>query len=361
MWFLILITLLIGAANLYITHTKLNRLKQRLGLAFAKLQKEVAKKPKKPEPSTLARVEDLLNRIEGRLNSLQASVETSIGKASQAGVENEGAWNVSRQHGLVPVANRPDRFAPRSRRIESLLGEALRPEGNPRAHSDREVTLETLGKVDNSYAPTYDGFGDYIDGFHRGLPAYGVNGLISSIHEVEGKLKVADTLKIYELAYFSPGNILELGCFKGLSTCIESAANHASGLRKEIYTIDFDRALVEKARGNLERQALGTNVISMVADATDGIQILHKLGHQFTFAFVDHSHAYEHVFPALQAIQAVLAPGAFLLFHDYYDRRNFDDSNTDYDVIRAIRDANTSGQFVYWGCYGSCGLYRYLP
>ena len=41
---------------------------------------------------------------------------------------------------------------------------------------------------------------------------------------IEGWLWREDALKLYEMAYFARGNILELGCYHGLSTALLALA-----------------------------------------------------------------------------------------------------------------------------------------
>jgi hypothetical protein len=67
------------------------------------------------------------------------------------------------------------------------------------------------------YLKTYDFPGEFINSFHGSLAvSIGPSGMIDI--GVEGWLLPADALKLYELAYFCYGDILELGTYRGLYT-----------------------------------------------------------------------------------------------------------------------------------------------
>ena len=49
-----------------------------------------------------------------------------------------------------------------------------------------------------------------------------------------------DALKLYEMAFFAEGDILELGCFEGLSTSIVAQAIADADRSRKMHTIDLD-------------------------------------------------------------------------------------------------------------------------
>ena len=80
-------------------------------------------------------------------------------------------------------------------------------------------------------------------------------------------------------------------------------------------------------------------------------------------AFVDHSHAYEHVAGACERLDELLEPGSMAVFHDYNDARNTDrrgvgESNEEFGIIAAVRESLDSGRFEFVGVYGSCGVFQ---
>jgi hypothetical protein len=80
------------------------------------------------------------------------------------------------------------------------------------------------------YQKTYAFPGPFINQSHHRLA-------LSALHDssdminigIEGWLLPADALKLYEMAYFCGGDILELGTYKGLSTSIMAEASRDSG------------------------------------------------------------------------------------------------------------------------------------
>jgi predicted O-methyltransferase YrrM len=117
------------------------------------------------------------------------------------------------------------------------------------------------------------------------------------------------------------------------------------------------------ARGMLTKLGLSRCVEFKVGDADVSCQELVDTDRKFHFAFVDHSHAYEHVVRACRRVTQLLEPGAFCLFHDYNDRRNngpigVNESNNEYRVYDAVNDTLDCEMFEFYGIYGCCGLFR---
>lgn len=206
---------------------------------------------------------------------------------------------------------------------------------------------------------SYDGV--FIDQAHHRLA-------LSPLHDngqminlgIEGWLLLADALKLYEMAYFCGGDILELGTFKGLSTSIMAEASSNNGREFSIVTVDLDPAVSEAAKSGMEvRCSPGrANVHFFVFDAGQFVRNLAEADRRFEFVFVDHSHAYEHVRDTCVSLHRVLKPGCFVLFHDYNDPRNADTSNQDYGVYQGVNDGLSSREFEFWGIYGCTGLFR---
>lgn len=81
-------------------------------------------------------------------------------------------------------------------------------------------------------------------------------------------------------------------------------------------------------------------------------------GERFAFAFIDHDHAYASVLPVCRALPELTLPGAFCLFHDWLDARNFQPDEADYGVFGATRDGLDPAEFEFYGVFGVAGLYR---
>jgi hypothetical protein len=79
---------------------------------------------------------------------------------------------------------------------------------------------------------------------------------------------------------------------------------------------------------------------------------------RFAFVFIDHSHAYAPVYEVCKALDLIVAPGGFCLFHDFNDSRNRDPRDTEYAVYQAVGDGLDKQRFGFYGVYGCAGLYR---
>jgi hypothetical protein len=197
---------------------------------------------------------------------------------------------------------------------------------------DTFLPLEELGKASRPYLPTHAFGGPFINESHRFYSTCpSKDGMLIDVGVV-GWLLRADALKLYELAYFAPGDILEIGCSHGLSTSIIARAVIDSGLPRRIDTIDLDPTCVT-------RELAGA-------------------GRTFAFVFIDHHHSYRPVFDVCVELASLTAPGALCLFHDYNDPRNADPANEDFGVYQAVQEGLPAADFEFHGIFGCTGLYR---
>ena len=176
---------------------------------------------------------------------------------------------------------------------------------------------------------------------------------------IEGYLQRADALKMYELAYFSSGDVLELGTHKGLSTSIIAGAlNDRQDRPPGMDTVDIDPAFTAAAKKNLKKVPGQSLVKYHVSDAADFMDGLIEGGRRFGFIFVDHWHGYEATRDAASRVGKLLEPGGFVLFHDYSDPGNADPEHV-YGVYQAVDEVIVgSGRYEFYGNYGCCGLFR---
>ena len=80
------------------------------------------------------------------------------------------------------------------------------------------LPLDQLGRASRPYLPTHEFGGSFINDSHRFYSTCpSKDGMLIDVGVV-GWLLRADALKLYELAYFAAGDILEIGCSHGLST-----------------------------------------------------------------------------------------------------------------------------------------------
>jgi predicted O-methyltransferase YrrM len=184
------------------------------------------------------------------------------------------------------------------------------------------------------------------------------------IGEVEGWLRTADALKIYELAYFTKSNILQLGTFKGLSTAIiieairDSSSQYPS---KELDTVDLDAVTTDQAKNTMRNIFGELNYVNYyISDATYFLDSLIIQKKTYDFIFIDHWHGYKSTYTCAIRVNRLLNKGGFVLFHDFNDASNYD-RNHIYGVAQAAYDALlTDNRFLFCGTHGSTGLFRYL-
>lgn len=235
-----------------------------------------------------------------------------------------------------------------------------------KAHTNTFMALEELGSTIPGYRPTHDFPGKFINKFHRFLSTCPCkDGVLVQLrtsgwpgHIIEGWLRREDALKLYEIAYFARGDVLELGSYHGLSTCILSQAVHDSPYKKTIYSVDLDPWNVEMTRRNLLRRGVAEYAQLIVDDALFVVTRFAAEGRRLSFVFVDHSHTYEAVFDVCRELGRIVAPGGFCLFHDFNDARNWDVENKEYGVYQAVQDGLSPTEFEFYGIYGCAALYR---
>ena len=124
--------------------------------------------------------------------------------------------------------------------------------------------------------------------------------------EITRWLRPADAMKLYEVAYFSDGDILEIGTYHGLSTSILGKAVEASGGKKHITSMDLDSHSIGEAQKNIAATSRFHTLI-----LGDAVQICEDLILQrkvYSFAFIDHSHAYHQVKQACEDLKSLLKP-----------------------------------------------------
>ncbi len=225
------------------------------------------------------------------------------------------------------------------------------------AHPDSWVDEHDMSRIIPGYRKSFLFEDDYIDSFHRSIAVD--PGAILYDGPIEGSLRLADALKLYELAYFSTGDILELGSFHGLSAWIMANALQNAGSRCRITSIDLSANLSEISRDNLARHGLERYATFVTAEGAEGIRQLAALGSKFGFAFIDHSHAMEHVLSACLELPSVMLTGSPVAFHDFNDRRNADPAQPEYGVTEGVRRAQERVRLEFRGVYGCIGLFQF--
>jgi cephalosporin hydroxylase len=239
-------------------------------------------------------------------------------------------------------------------------------ERQTRMHKNPAVFIQPEdARLPAPYQPTFDFRGEYLNASHRFFAECPVDGILIQLRNrrwrgsvIEGWLSRDDALKLYELAYFVKGDILELGSFHGLSTSVLARANKDSPHKKQIYTVDLNPDNLRIAEENLRKQRLSKAVTAICGDAAQVVKQLASEGRRFEFVFIDHCHAYDPVYAVCLVLHQVVTPGAYCLFHDFTDPRNFDPDDQGHNVYQAVEDGLSPSRFEFCGTYGCTGLFQ---
>jgi predicted O-methyltransferase YrrM len=235
-------------------------------------------------------------------------------------------------------------------------------------NSDSVVLPDRLGRVIPQYRKTYSFPGPFINADHAWWSTCPTTAIRVGVRpqprdekavtnpqydarDVFGALRRADALKLYEMAYYCGGNIVELGTAFGLSCSIMCQALEAAGGSGRIDTVDIapeTQKLAMKAIGRLPGHQ---RVRCHLMDGTEFLRRYAERGERAAFVFVDHTHQYVPVREAARLLDAVIAPGGFVLFHDYNDWRNSDPKDPAYADLWAKVDSRRFAEFSAYGVY----------
>jgi len=225
---------------------------------------------------------------------------------------------------------------------------------------DYEEIVRTQGVAKFPYRPTHSFDGDFINSQHKALFNTALQpGKPIIDHEIEGWLRREDAAKLYEMAYFCGGDIVELGTSRGLSAFIMASAIKDAKMSGAIYTTDLLEDRCTAATKRLKSRGVD-NVFVLCDEGEAFLRRWADQGKKFTFAFIDHAHDYDPVKRACVVLADVLVPGSFVAFHDFCDSRNFDEGTNNFGVFQGVEDG-IDASFRFYGAFGCMSLYRYEP
>ena len=229
-------------------------------------------------------------------------------------------------------------------------------------NTDSWIPLAELGKQIPPYNPTFLTNGQkYINEHHAFYATCPSNNGITINIGIPGWQRREDALKLYELAFYVNGDILELGCFHGLSSAIMAQSIDDSTIKKSITSVDTLFRNLIQARKNLNKRRLKQHVHLKWGDARKVCRKLVESKRKFGLVFVDDWHSYDSVIGVCRYLPDLLQDGGFCLFHDYNDAKNTDPNNLEYGVPQAITDGLTTDLFDFYGIFGCSALYRKKP
>jgi predicted O-methyltransferase YrrM len=242
--------------------------------------------------------------------------------------------------------------------MDLLKRRSARPGVAMIAHRAAVPPLSDIGEV-GAYRRSYEWTGDFIDPAHRAIASLPVEGgLIRGT--TQGFLRPADALALYELAYFSDGDVLEIGSAWGLSTTILCEAVRNAGRGGQVWSIEIDEHFQRATRAAVAELGLRRHYRLLAGAAGAVADRLIRERRRFGFAFIDHDHTYASTRRVCGQLDALLNPGGLVLFHDFIDVRNRTEPAA-YGVHPAVTELASGPRFEFLGVIGCCALLRSRP
>jgi predicted O-methyltransferase YrrM len=193
---------------------------------------------------------------------------------------------------------------------------------------------------DRSYAPTYDFGAPDLGERHRGAE--------ESVRDVPGWMVPEDAMKLYELAYFAPGPILEIGAFHGKSAILMSKAARDGATGATVLSVDVDAQALNAARTQAAAHGVTDGIVFFRGSV--GALLRTASGLRPGLVFIDGDHSRAGVLSDLEALRPRVPDGALLLFHDYY-------RTPEMSVPDAVEESWVPAECDFGGAFGSCGLF----
>jgi MMP 1-O-methyltransferase len=209
------------------------------------------------------------------------------------------------------------------------------------------------GKHDRSYLPSYTWGGDVLSDRHGRIA--------DAVWDVPGWLSQEDAMKLYELAFFAAGAILEIGTYCGKSAITMATAILDAGRRGPVVTVDTDPGAVMLAHRYAQAHGVQHEVVFVCQSV--GRFLAATPAFCPSLVFVDGDHSTEGVRGDLDALAPCLLPGALVLFHDYFpadvpNASGFPVPAEPSEVRQALADSWLSQHADFAGTFGWSGLFR---
>jgi cephalosporin hydroxylase len=209
------------------------------------------------------------------------------------------------------------------------------------------------GKRDRGYVPSYDWGGDVLSDRH--------DRVADSVWDVPGWLAREDAMKLYELAFFAPGPILEIGTYCGRSVITMATALTDAGRRGPIVSVDTDPGAVMLAHRYVRSHRVEEKVVFVCQSVGRFLEAMP--GYRPSLVFVDGDHSADGVRSDLEALEPCLLPGALVLFHDYLpadvpDAAGFPMSPEPIEVREALAGSWLYEDGEFAGTFGRSALFR---
>ncbi|MBU1345145.1 MAG: class I SAM-dependent methyltransferase [Proteobacteria bacterium] len=157
--------------------------------------------------------------------------------------------------------------------------------------------------------------------------------LCSRFNSVQGFLSQLEGFALYLLATMGPGQgeVVEIGSYKGLSTCWIAEGLKASN-REQVTAVDHfegsdehsdeeKKDLLEIFLANISEQGLNDYVIPTKMSSENAVQKWHENGAKpIRLLFIDGDHSYEGVKKDFNLWSELLIESGIVCFHDYQSK-----------------------------------------
>lgn len=208
-------------------------------------------------------------------------------------------------------------------------------------------------KHDRTYLPSYEFGAPTLGDRHERIG--------EAVWHIPGWLEPEDALKLYELAWFANGPVLEIGTYCGRSAVIMATAAADRGGGVPVVSLDTDPTVIPFAR----RAAQAHGVQDRLLFACTSVGVFFETIPSFspTLVFVDADHSAAGVQADLAGLEGHVAPGGLLLFHDYLTQQlprtdGFPVSAGPIEVQQVIDGSWVSEQCEFAGTFGCSALFR---
>ncbi len=222
--------------------------------------------------------------------------------------------------------------------------------------ADKSSGLELLfysEKYDREYRPSYDWGAATLGDRHERIA--------DAVWHIPGWLAPEDALKLYELAYFSTGPILEIGMYCGRSTTILATAVADRGSAVPIISIDTDPFALSMTMRSLKMHNVEDRVILACSSIQAFVYAMPSLAPSLVFLDADHAEAA--VRADVDTLRQCAQPGTLLMFHDYLpmvlpETEGFPISVGPIEVKEAVSGSWIAAEGKFAGTFGASALFQ---
>ena len=207
-------------------------------------------------------------------------------------------------------------------------------------------------KCGRSYMPNYNWGSEWLSDRHRRIA--------DAVWDIPGWLSEEDSQKLYELAYFADGPILEIGTYCGRSTVIMATAIADRGARGYLVSLDIDGQMLALAQRFIRKHGVQEHVL-LVSDSIDKF-LRSSPKFRPNLVFIDGDHSAADVEADLEWLAHGVNSGTVMIFHDYVPSSlpvtdGFGVSPEPIEVAQAVNDSWVPSFTEFAGTFGCSAVF----